>query len=66
MSVIDDGLLKFSKLEELVLSANLLTEIAVESLPITLKASLFLNPIDLPLSQLIRETSFNSFLLTHR
>lgn len=54
MSVIDDGLLKFSKLEELVLSANLLTEIAVESLPITLKASLFLNPIDLPLSQLIR------------
>uniref|UniRef100_A0A3P9MGZ7 Leucine rich repeat containing 43 n=1 Tax=Oryzias latipes TaxID=8090 RepID=A0A3P9MGZ7_ORYLA len=37
VSVIDDGLLKFSKLEELVLSANLLTEIAVESLPITLK-----------------------------
>ncbi|XP_024130326.1 leucine-rich repeat-containing protein 43 isoform X2 [Oryzias melastigma] len=37
VSVIDDGLLKFSKLEELVLSANLVTEIAVDRLPITLK-----------------------------
>ncbi|RVE68239.1 hypothetical protein OJAV_G00089020 [Oryzias javanicus] len=37
VSVIDDGLLKFSKLEELILSANLVTEITVDSLPITLK-----------------------------
>ncbi|XP_018523958.1 leucine-rich repeat-containing protein 43 isoform X1 [Lates calcarifer] len=37
VSVIDDGLLKFSKLEELVLSANKISEIPVENLPSTLK-----------------------------
>ncbi|KAM9743604.1 leucine-rich repeat-containing protein 43-like [Menidia menidia] len=37
VSVIDNGLLKFSKLEELVLSANLISEIPVENLPETLK-----------------------------
>lgn len=37
VSVIDDGLLKFSKLEELVLSANTISEIPVENLPSTLK-----------------------------
>ncbi|KAM4577102.1 leucine-rich repeat-containing protein 43-like [Odontesthes bonariensis] len=37
VSVIDNGLLKFSKLEELVLSANLISEIPVEYLPKTLK-----------------------------
>nr|XP_046243473.1 leucine-rich repeat-containing protein 43-like [Scatophagus argus] len=35
--VIDDGLLKFSKLEELVLSANEILEIPAENLPSTLK-----------------------------
>ncbi|XP_069555448.1 leucine-rich repeat-containing protein 43-like [Brachyistius frenatus] len=37
VSVIDDGLLKFSKLEELVLSANNISEIPVKNLPSTLK-----------------------------
>ncbi|XP_026199442.1 leucine-rich repeat-containing protein 43 [Anabas testudineus] len=37
VSVIDDGLLKFSKLEELVLSVNEISEISVENLPSTLK-----------------------------
>ncbi|XP_030000064.1 leucine-rich repeat-containing protein 43-like [Sphaeramia orbicularis] len=37
VSIIDDGLVKFAKLEELVLSANKLTEIPAESLPPTLK-----------------------------
>lgn len=37
--LIDEGLLKFSKLEELVLSANNITEIPAENLPITLEAS---------------------------
>ncbi|XP_029294705.1 leucine-rich repeat-containing protein 43-like [Cottoperca gobio] len=37
VSVIDDGLLKFSKLEELVLSANNISEIPAENLPSTLK-----------------------------
>ncbi|XP_030272338.1 leucine-rich repeat-containing protein 43 isoform X2 [Sparus aurata] len=37
VSVIDSGLLKFSKLEELVLSANKISEIPVENLPSTLK-----------------------------
>lgn len=40
VSVIDDGLLKFSKLEELVLSANKISEIPAENLPSTLKVSL--------------------------
>lgn len=40
VSVIDEGLLKFSKLEELVLSANKIREIPAENLPSTLKASL--------------------------
>ncbi|XP_054467750.1 leucine-rich repeat-containing protein 43-like [Anoplopoma fimbria] len=35
--VIDDGLLKFSKLEELVLSDNKISEIPAENLPSTLK-----------------------------
>lgn len=39
VSVIDEGLLKFSKLEELVLSANKITEIPAENLPSTLKVS---------------------------
>ncbi|XP_033947672.1 leucine-rich repeat-containing protein 43-like [Pseudochaenichthys georgianus] len=37
VSVIDDGLLKFSKLEELVLSSNNISEIPAENLPSTLK-----------------------------
>ncbi|XP_040012257.1 LOW QUALITY PROTEIN: leucine-rich repeat-containing protein 43-like [Xiphias gladius] len=37
VSVIDDGLLRFSKLEELVLSANRISEIPAENLPSTLK-----------------------------
>ncbi|XP_070689491.1 leucine-rich repeat-containing protein 43-like [Pempheris klunzingeri] len=37
VSVIDAGLLKFSKLEELVLSANKISEIPPENLPSTLK-----------------------------
>ncbi|XP_041854487.1 leucine-rich repeat-containing protein 43-like [Melanotaenia boesemani] len=37
VSVIDEGLLKFSKLEELVLSANLISEINGENLPSTIK-----------------------------
>ncbi|XP_061586218.1 leucine-rich repeat-containing protein 43-like [Cololabis saira] len=37
VSVIDDGLLKFSKLEELVLSANYILEIPWNNLPRTLK-----------------------------
>ncbi|XP_049906143.1 leucine-rich repeat-containing protein 43-like [Epinephelus moara] len=37
VSVVDDGLLKFSKLEELVLSANKISEIPAENLPSTLK-----------------------------
>ncbi|XP_044052300.1 leucine-rich repeat-containing protein 43-like isoform X2 [Siniperca chuatsi] len=37
VSVIDDGLLKFSKLEELVLSANNISEIPAVTLPSTLK-----------------------------
>ncbi|XP_029961123.1 leucine-rich repeat-containing protein 43-like [Salarias fasciatus] len=37
VSVVDDGLLKFSKLEELVLSANQISEIPAENLPATLK-----------------------------
>ncbi|XP_075955398.1 leucine-rich repeat-containing protein 43-like [Anarhichas minor] len=37
VSVIDDGLLRFSKLEELVLSDNKITEIPAENLPSTLK-----------------------------
>ncbi|XP_070759923.1 leucine-rich repeat-containing protein 43-like [Enoplosus armatus] len=37
VSVIDDGLLKFSKLEELVLSANNISEIPAENLPSTLR-----------------------------
>ncbi|TWW60466.1 Leucine-rich repeat-containing protein 43 [Takifugu flavidus] len=40
VSVIDEGLLRFSKLEELVLSANKITEVPAEHLPGTLKASL--------------------------
>lgn len=39
VSVIDEGLLKFSKLEELVLSANKIAEIPAENLPSTLKVS---------------------------
>lgn len=39
VSVIDEGLLKFSKLEELVLSANKITEIPAENLPSTLNVS---------------------------
>lgn len=39
VSVIDGGLLKFSKLEELVLSANKMSEIPAENLPSTLKVS---------------------------
>uniref|UniRef100_A0A3Q3MNG8 Leucine rich repeat containing 43 n=1 Tax=Mastacembelus armatus TaxID=205130 RepID=A0A3Q3MNG8_9TELE len=37
VSIIDDGLLKFSKLEELVLTANKISEIPVKNLPNTLK-----------------------------
>ncbi|XP_042343753.1 leucine-rich repeat-containing protein 43-like [Plectropomus leopardus] len=37
VSVIDDGLLKFSKLEELVLSVNKISKIPAENLPSTLK-----------------------------
>ncbi|XP_045889677.1 leucine-rich repeat-containing protein 43-like [Micropterus dolomieu] len=37
VTVIDNGLLKFSKLEELVLSANHISEIPAECLPSTLK-----------------------------
>ncbi|KAF1389194.1 hypothetical protein PFLUV_G00070910 [Perca fluviatilis] len=37
VTVIDDGLLKFSKLEELVLSANKISDIHAENLPSTLK-----------------------------
>nr|XP_029131646.1 leucine-rich repeat-containing protein 43-like [Labrus bergylta] len=37
VSVIDDGLLRFSKLEELVLSANRISQIPAENLPSTLK-----------------------------
>ncbi|XP_078105859.1 leucine-rich repeat-containing protein 43-like [Sander vitreus] len=37
VTVIDDGLLKFSKLEELVLSANKISDIPAENLPSTLK-----------------------------
>ncbi|XP_029685409.1 leucine-rich repeat-containing protein 43-like [Takifugu rubripes] len=37
VSVIDEGLLRFSKLEELVLSANKITEVPAEHLPGTLK-----------------------------
>ncbi|XP_034548659.1 leucine-rich repeat-containing protein 43-like [Notolabrus celidotus] len=37
VSIIDDGLLRFSKLEELVLSANKISEIPAENLPSTLK-----------------------------
>ncbi|KAF0033900.1 hypothetical protein F2P81_013966 [Scophthalmus maximus] len=37
VSVIDEGLLKFSKLEELVLSANRISEIPAHNLPSTLK-----------------------------
>lgn len=40
VSVIDEGLLRFSKLEELVLSVNKITEVPAEHLPGTLKASL--------------------------
>ncbi|XP_041792380.1 leucine-rich repeat-containing protein 43-like [Chelmon rostratus] len=36
VSVIDDGLLKFSKLQELVLSANMISEIPAENLPSSL------------------------------
>lgn len=39
VSVIDDGLLKFLKLEELVLIANKISEIPGENLPSTLKVS---------------------------
>lgn len=39
VTVIDDGLLKFSKLEELVLSANKISDIPAENLPSTLKVS---------------------------
>lgn len=45
VSVIDDGLLKFSKLEELVLSVNKISEIPVENLPTTLKVSHSLVPM---------------------
>nr|XP_020458044.1 leucine-rich repeat-containing protein 43 isoform X2 [Monopterus albus] len=37
VSVVDSGLLRFSQLEELVLSANKISEIPVENLPSTLK-----------------------------
>ncbi|XP_019113053.2 leucine-rich repeat-containing protein 43 [Larimichthys crocea] len=37
VSVIDEGLLKFSKLEELVLTSNEITEISAQNLPSTLK-----------------------------
>ncbi|XP_059193563.1 leucine-rich repeat-containing protein 43-like [Centropristis striata] len=37
VSIVDNGLLKFSKLEELVLSANNISEIPAENLPRTLK-----------------------------
>ncbi|KAM7019141.1 leucine-rich repeat-containing protein 43-like [Tautogolabrus adspersus] len=37
VSIIDDGLLRFSKLEELVLSANKISQIPAENLPSTLK-----------------------------
>ncbi|KAM7416689.1 hypothetical protein PAMA_018649 [Pampus argenteus] len=37
VSVIDDGLLKFSKLEELVLSANKISKVHAENLPSSLK-----------------------------
>ncbi|XP_037536008.1 leucine-rich repeat-containing protein 43-like [Nematolebias whitei] len=37
VSVIDEGLLRFSKLKELVLSANVISEIPAENLPCTLK-----------------------------
>ncbi|XP_037832888.1 leucine-rich repeat-containing protein 43-like [Kryptolebias marmoratus] len=37
VSVIDEGLLRFSRLEELVLSANVISEIPAENLPSTLK-----------------------------
>lgn len=39
VSVIDEGLLNFSKLEELILSANLISEVSPENLPRTLKAA---------------------------
>lgn len=39
VSIIDDGLLRFSKLEELVLSANRIQEIPAENLPSCLKVS---------------------------
>lgn len=39
VSVIDDGLLKFSNLEELVLSFNNISEIPAENLPCTLRVS---------------------------
>uniref|UniRef100_A0A3Q3ESP4 Leucine rich repeat containing 43 n=1 Tax=Labrus bergylta TaxID=56723 RepID=A0A3Q3ESP4_9LABR len=41
VSVIDDGLLRFSKLEELVLSANRISQIPAENLPSTLKGNPF-------------------------
>uniref|UniRef100_A0A7N8XLX2 Leucine rich repeat containing 43 n=1 Tax=Mastacembelus armatus TaxID=205130 RepID=A0A7N8XLX2_9TELE len=41
VSIIDDGLLKFSKLEELVLTANKISEIPVKNLPNTLKGNPF-------------------------
>lgn len=43
VSVIDDGLLKFSKLEELVLSDNQISQMCSENLPSTLKVSLHWN-----------------------
>lgn len=39
VSVIDDRLLKFSKLQELVLSANVISDIPAENLPSTLQVS---------------------------
>lgn len=39
VTAIDGGLLKFSKLEELVLSANKISEVPTVNLPGTLKAS---------------------------
>lgn len=39
ISVIDEGLLRFCKLKELVLSANVISEIPAENLPCNLKVS---------------------------
>lgn len=63
VSVIDEGLLKFSKLEELMLSANKITEIPAENLPSTLKASLTEPPRTVPFPFL--PVSITSAIMSH-